>query len=589
MFKKIISFVSVIAIIIGIILTIQAISAPTSSLEEFDFGETYSVSRQDVAEKIYATGEVITGKDLVDIKFDQEGIVNSVFVNAGDSIKRGDNILSLEIENLEEQKNQALRDIEKAQSDLDKILSSGTKTEEPNQAAILAAQANLNTIRNIAEANIRLAQNQVNLAQGQFNSANQNLNDLKNQINNLPEIDSINYENVINEVFFALDNAVWFFNEIQDEYFYSNDQTAFKLREREAEALKDFYTAKWYYETYMDEDEPADWLVREMPDKFKESLREMADTYKLLLESFENDPLYQDVLSVENRDEIDETREEINEAQSKTNQLIQGFQSNSVELQALIDSAETRKIETLAFLNDANQHLLNVQEESRNLISQAEEQLRQAYNQIITNFKPADSASVETAKQALVEANNRYTQLLSKTNTQILTSPIDGIVSEVNVSSGDRINKDSVVMKIDAQESLEISTLLETVDLIKIDLFDEVKIKSEEYPGKTWQGVVSNIENGETFISFDNCSVDEISCLTKLAKGNSVDLEISIREKKNALVVPKEFLIQEEDKNFVKLEKDQEDILQEVKLGIINGEFVEILDGVEENDVILLP
>ncbi|TRZ81969.1 efflux RND transporter periplasmic adaptor subunit [bacterium] len=607
--KKLITILSGMAIVAGIILTIQAISAPQAPLESnVDLSQTYQVSREDIAEKVLASGKVISSEDITDLSFDKTGIVKNIFVKEGNRVERDDILMAIENVELGNRKIQALAQIKNAQIDLDNVLSSGSEVRKPNQVVILNAQNNLKTIRSLANSNIRLAENQVNVAQAEVDVANKNFDNIQDEINSTSGLVDTNYENIISETYFTLDNNIWFLNKMQEKYFYRNDQISFKIKEKESETLKSYYSAKWYYESYLDGEDPVDWLIREMPEKISEALKGTEETYRLLLTSFDKDPLYQNILTDDDSDDINKKREEINKALSKINQLSNNQNSSDSDLQTLFNLAQERKESAQLFLSNAEQNLANIRQESQNLINQAEDLLRRAYDQVIISFKPANASAIETARQKLIQAQNNYNQLLGESAIQEITSPIKGIIKEININVGDLLQKNVSVFKIDVSDNLGIRAeikddsikninlfdgRLKNINLFdgrlkNINLFDEVIIKSADFPQKTSQGIISKIESKDVSVSPEVCAKNKVECL-ELEENMTVNLEILIREKKNALVVPKEFLTEQEGKNFVKLKKGGAEILQEVRIGIINGKFVEILEGIEENDVIYLP
>ncbi len=586
--KKLITILSGMAIIAGIILTIQAISVPQAPLgDNIDLSQTYQVSRENIAEKILATGKVISSENIKDLNFYKKGTIKNIFVKEGDDVDFNDILMMIENTELDSQKTQALAQIKNAQINLDKVVSSGSEVRKPNQVAISNAQNNLAMIRSLAESNIRLAENQVSLTQSEVNSANKNLNEIQVQINASSGSVDVNYDNIINETYFTLDSSIWFLNKMQEKYFYRNDQTSFKVKEKESRTLKSYYSAKWYYEAYLDSKNPVDWIIREMPEKISKALKETEETYRLLLTSFDNDPLYQNILTDDDGDKIDETRREINSARSKTNQLSDNQNKSDNNLRVLLNLAQERKESAQASLLSANQNLANVRQESQGLIGQAEDLLRRAYDQVIVSFKTADLSAIEIVKQKLTQAQNNYNQLLEKPALQEIRSPIKGKIKEININIGDLLQKDTSIFKVSTSDNLSIRVEIEDSDIKNIHLFDEVIIRSADFPQKISRGIISKIGE-EVIVNFEACPKDKIECFLPKIK-MAVNLEILTREKKNALVVPKEFLTEQEGKSFVKLEKDGEKILQEVRIGIINGEFVEILEGVEEGDTIYLP
>ncbi len=588
--KRFITILSGMAIVAGIILTIQAISIPQASLEDIvNLSETYQVLRKDIAERTLATGKVISSQEIIDLGFDKEGVVKNIFNKEGDRVERNDVLMTIENAELSAQKVQALAQIGSAQTNLDKVLSSGSEVRKPNQAAILNAQSNLATIRSLAESNIRLAENQVSLAQAEVNSANKNYNEIQAQIDSLSELVSADYENTISETYFVLDNGIWFLNKMQEKYFYRNDQISFKVKEKESKTLRSYHSAKWYYETYLDNENPVDWLIREMPEKISKALKETEETYRLLLTFFDQDPLYQNILTDDDSDKISETRQEINNAQSKINQLSNNQSESVNNFQILFSSAQERKENAQASLISAEQNLANIRQESQNLINQAENLLRQAYDQVIVSFKPANASAIEIARQRLIQAQNNYNQLLKESAVQEIVSPIEGIIKEININIGDLLQKNINVFKMDISDNLNIQAEMDFNDTKNVGLLDEVIIKkSIDSSPKIWQGVVSKIKETEIILSFEICAKNELKCF-KLEENTIVDLEILTREKKNALVIPKEYLTEESDKNFVKMEINEEKAFQEVRIGIVNGEFIEILQGLEEGDTVYLP
>ena len=93
---------------------------------------------------------------------------------------------------------------------------------------------------------------------------------------------------------------------------------------------------------------------------------------------------------------------------------------------------------------------------------------------------------------------------------------------------------------------------------------------------------MKNLVN-ETEIAFES---DD---LPRLSEGMHAILEVIIQEKKNALGIPDEYLIQKDSKNFVMLLEEGKAILQEIRLGIRGKEYLEVLEGLRVGDQLILP
>jgi multidrug efflux pump subunit AcrA (membrane-fusion protein) len=110
--------------------------------------------------------------------------------------------------------------------------------------------------------------------------------------------------------------------------------------------------------------------------------------------------------------------------------------------------------------------------------------------------------------------------------------------------------------------------------LFTIDAFGEQIFKGsvkEIYPS------ISNVNRTSKVIA-------EIEQNAQIISGLSAEANIIIQEKKNTLIIPREFLI---NNTFIKL-KDS-DQLTKIKTGISDLENIEVLEGINENDIIVKP
>ena len=125
--------------------------------------------------------------------------------------------------------------------------------------------------------------------------------------------------------------------------------------------------------------------------------------------------------------------------------------------------------------------------------------------------------------------------------------------------------------------------LVDEVDIVRISKNQEVLINLDAYNGKVFTGIVSKIlpkkdERNQTFkveALFDKAP-------DVLYPGLSGEANIIIARKDNILVIPKEYLT--EDNKVM-----TNDGLIDVALGIENLEFVEIISGISEETQIIKP
>jgi len=164
-----------------------------------------------------------------------------------------------------------------------------------------------------------------------------------------------------------------------------------------------------------------------------------------------------------------------------------------------------------------------------------------------------------------------------------IKSMISGYVLEVNKNKGELVKKGDVIARIGGG-SLITKLYVAEEDINKVKLGQKVQLALNTEKDKTYQAKVSKI-----YPSFDNDEqsfVIEVKFINKapqLYSGTQVQANIIIDEQKNALVIPKKYLI----KNNKVLGANNEEI--QVKIGIINAEWVQIVEGIDETFELVLP
>lgn len=194
-----------------------------------------------------------------------------------------------------------------------------------------------------------------------------------------------------------------------------------------------------------------------------------------------------------------------------------------------------------------------------------------------------------------------------------IKSPIDGVITSINVNNGDNIQSGKTVMTIVDPKSLKIKASIDELDIAKINIGQKVKIKINALDDKIFEGKVEEISDiGTTQNNVTNYDVI-ISIINPegIKIGMTASIEIEAQSKKDALVIPIEALTEINDKKYALVLNQSTDTrniqqenteqqrrntraqfggiqsdfkLLEVKTGLRNDSFVEILEGLNEGD-----
>ncbi|TYP52500.1 efflux RND transporter periplasmic adaptor subunit [Thermosediminibacter litoriperuensis] len=213
--------------------------------------------------------------------------------------------------------------------------------------------------------------------------------------------------------------------------------------------------------------------------------------------------------------------------------------------------------------------------------------------------------NVETARRSLEQAQLDYQQKLLQKEQLTYTAPFDGTIVEVNASEGEELiqsgsqeNRNPLVIMADYSK-MKVVVSVDELDAIRVKPGMPAKVTSDALPGRTWEGTVEHV--AEIGTVQNDVSTFDVTVVTEpieeLRAGMTVSVEIIMETKEDTLMVPVSAVRQINGKSFVVLaEKGQSSPqngngrqnFKEVKTGISNSEYVEILEGLNEGDLVLL-
>ena len=236
----------------------------------------------------------------------------------------------------------------------------------------------------------------------------------------------------------------------------------------------------------------------------------------------------------------------------------------SAQQQLLLDSINLKRLERLWSLNIGK----NVDYDSAKL----------AYN----SSKIKLDVLYQKKAQTLVNLENNYKKALNQTKTErsqtadyTIHSEIDGIVYTLNKEVGDFISSQERFSEIGSAINFVINMDIDEVDITKIELKDSVMVNLDAYPDKIFVASVNKIypKKNEATQTF---RVESLFYppLPKLYNGLSGEANILVDKRKNALVIPSDYLLPES-------KVSTPNGIISVKVGIKNLEFVEILSGID--------
>lgn len=198
--------------------------------------------------------------------------------------------------------------------------------------------------------------------------------------------------------------------------------------------------------------------------------------------------------------------------------------------------------------------------------------------------------AIENYAQTNRNLKNNYQKALNRVGTEktiadefLVNAVMNGKVYDIFKEEGELISPQQAFAEIGSSDEFKIEMNIDEVDIIRINKGDTVIISLDAYPKQVFKSIVTKIfpkkeEATQTF----KVESSFLDAPPQLYNGLSGEANIIIATRKNALTIPADYLLSE---NTVLTEKGE----KEVKIGVKNMDFVEIIDGIDATTILLKP
>lgn len=225
-------------------------------------------------------------------------------------------------------------------------------------------------------------------------------------------------------------------------------------------------------------------------------------------------------------------------------------------------------------------------------LDQAEAQLQQARLQV----KNAE-IQVASANNQVRLAEIQVKQAQRRLDQASLKSPIDGVIAALNVKAGEAVGAGGqpAAVVVDLSKYY-IDITVDEVDIAKVKVGQEVNVTLDSLPGVEVKGKVTRISptsklvNG--VVSYDvRVSVDAAKDV-ELRSGMTANASIVLDRRDGVLLAPNWAVRRDRNsgKTFLTVRVNDQQVTEvEVKTGLRNDAFSEILSGAKPGDVVVAP
>jgi len=200
-----------------------------------------------------------------------------------------------------------------------------------------------------------------------------------------------------------------------------------------------------------------------------------------------------------------------------------------------------------------------------------------------SNAQALDEAS---AQQQAARANLALSQArLDKTR---ILAPYEGVLGLRQASPGDYLSEGQDIVNLEVLDPLKVDFRIPQKAVSQIRLKQVIEVSLDAYPGERFQGEIFAVNPRLDEVGRSQAIRAHISNSEgRLSPGQFVRVSVILAERPNALVIPEEAIMPMGERLLVNLVVAGKVELREVKLGKRQAGKVEIIEGLQGDEVLI--
>lgn len=172
-----------------------------------------------------------------------------------------------------------------------------------------------------------------------------------------------------------------------------------------------------------------------------------------------------------------------------------------------------------------------------------------------------------------------------------ITAPIDGVVTELNVSEGDYVRAQSNLAKLVNHTKVQFDINVDELDILDLAIGQEVQVTVDALDETARHPLVGTV----TEIALEGTNMNSVTSypVTISLDGNedirigmNCTAEIEVNSAKDVLVIPVEAVESRRGQYFVTMEDGTQ---REIEVGLYDETNIEVVRGLEEGEMVKLP
>ena len=553
--------------------------------------DTIIAKKGELIQEVSVTGRVEPAES-VNLSFETSGRVSAIYVDVGDQVKVGQELLRLNSADMQAMLNQAYAGANGAKAQLQQY-EAGVR----NQEAILADMKK------------GTRPEEMQIAETAVDNAEKVLEDTKRNLENIENKADADLTNAYNSALTSLPNAVskaktslLALSDIQQAHFNGNAYYDNQIKNAKTDAAYSLLgisnAGRWATEFLSRENGGTFGLVQEIyanptNEKIEDAMIKTLNAIQKVKFALDIIPITTNLTATEKLS-LDTEKLNMNATITNVSSNQQMIAVTKVANQNIISTAETG-------INNAENALLI----AKNTLT-----LKQAgytQNQIDSQVAMVEQSKASLASQRamLNQAYANVQQYKVQIEKTKLRAPIDGIVTKMEAKVGEIIFPSSSSAEIQiplvsliGEGNFEMEANIAEIDIAKIKIGDLATVTLDAYSEIEFTATVTFVDPAETYIEgiptyrvklqFDK--QDE-----RIKSGMTANIDILTNKLENVILIPQRAVITKDGMKLVRIaeENDEKHVTTikqtEVTTGIRSSDGkIEIIEGIDEGDVVII-
>lgn len=197
------------------------------------------------------------------------------------------------------------------------------------------------------------------------------------------------------------------------------------------------------------------------------------------------------------------------------------------------------------------------------------------------------AALIDAARSQGPEELKKWEEMYKTTP---LIAPINGMIILRNIENGQTFTINDAVLVM--SDRLTVKAQVDETDLAQIHLKQKSEIVLDAYPDQTLPAIVDQMAfEAKTVNNVTTYLIDVLptSSPEYLRSGMTANVTFVGDTKTNILLIPNEFIKYDNGKPTALTLEENKTVGHDLQLGVSDGKFTEILSGIEEKQIVVLP